>query len=333
MKNLLSSFILFLSVLFSPLCFAEVSEEENTSAQNEKAELYKFIDLYGGPFISRGEGFWEESSDPGGRSKLKFEDIDSTMWMMGATIKPYFYFLALDFRYASGHISSGTGTDSDFTDDVLIEKSESDIDGDTKYWSLELRAQLLPYRGKQTGWGSGEKKITPFATLEALFGWFHYQDKLDITNGVQIVPATGPISGLNSAYDFEWEGYKFGVKYEWDFIKKPSTLLYALGVKAFAAGLFLVEYKGVGVWNLRDDFAQNPSFSHEADGRGFEGQFGLFYSPFEHVKMELAYHALKLEADDGTSTTFFADGTTGASSLDKVRSEREGILLLLSLYF
>lgn len=333
MKYLFTFFIIFLFVLFSPLSFAEGSEDENSSAQNRKYELYGFIDLYGGPFFTRGEGSWEISFDAEGKSKLNFEDIDSTMWMIGATIKPYLYFLALDFRYASGDISSGKGIDSDSTDDVLFLRSESDIDGDTKYWSLELRVHLLPYRGKFIAWGKGERKYPQLATLEALFGWFHYEDKLDITNGVQIVPATGPIIGLNSEYGFEWEGYKFGVKYEWDFIKKPSPFLYALGVKAFAAGLFFVEYKGVGVWNLRDDFAQNPSFRHEADGRGFEGQIGLFYSPIKHVKMELAYYSLKLQAEDGTDTTFFTDGTTAASDLDKVKSNREGILLLLSLYF
>jgi len=338
MKYFFTSFIVFIFILSSYPSFADEAKDYNSSPRNEKYELYRFVDLYGGSWITWGEGSWEISFT-GGKSKLEFKNIDSNMYMIGASIKPYFYFINIDFSYASGHIQSGKSIDSDWIDNYLFSKSESETDGDTKYWSLGLYVRLIPYRGKIGKRTIGKKKPPHLATLDGFFGWFHYEDKLDITNGVQIIstpgmtPPIGPFSGLNSEYDFEWEGYKIGVKYEWDFIKKPSLFLHAMGIKMLGAILFLVDYEGKGIWNLRDDFAQNPSFRQEADGGGLEGQIGLFYSPFRHIKIELAYHALQLEARDGKDTTFFSDGTTAETDLDKVNSDRHGILFLLSLYF
>lgn len=327
MKYLVIPFVVFFFALFSYPSFAD--------PQNEKSEPYRFFDLYGGTWITQGEGSWEKSFPIDGftgRSELEFQDIDSTLYTIGARIKPYLYFVTLDIRYASGDISSATGTDSDWIDSYLFSKSEFDIDGDTQYWSLDLYLLLYPYRGRITGWGTGEKKPPHLTTLEAFFGRFHYKDELDITNGVQVIPPTGSFSGLNSEYYFEWEGFKSGLKFEWDFVKKPSSFLYALGFRTHVGFLFGVDYEGEGIWNLRTDWAQNPSFKHEADGYGFEGQIGLFYTPFKHFKMELAYHYLNLDAD-GTERIFFSDGTTYDTNLDDVSSIRHGILFLLTFYF
>ncbi len=333
MKSFFASFIVFLFVLSSHTSLAEKPKDYNFSDENEKYELYRFFDLYGGLWHTWGEGSWELSFGVGGKSKLEFKDIGSTMFLMGARIKPYFYFINIDFRYGFGSISSGTGIDSDWIDDELFSKSNSEIDGDTKYWSLDLSVLILPYRRKIGKPGMGEKKPPHLVTLEAFSGWFHYEDNLKITSGVQVIPPTGSFSGLKSTYDFKWEGLRVGLKYEWDFIKKPSSLLYGMGIKIIPAFLLLVDYEGEGTWNLRDEFAQNPSFEQEADGNGFEGQIGFFYSPFKHFKMELAYYALQLEAKDGTDRTFFSDGTTGDSHLTEVSSERHGILFHISLYF
>jgi hypothetical protein len=326
MKSLFTSFIVFLFVLSSQTSLAGKPKDYNFSDKNEKHELYRFFDLYGGLWHTWGEGSWELSFGYGGKSKLEFKDIDSNMFLVGARIRPYLNFITIDFRYGFGSISSGKGIDSDWIDDELFSKSSSEIDGDTKYWSLDLNVLILPYRRK-TG------KPLHLVTLEAFSGWFHYEDNLEITNGVQLTPPTGSFSGLKSSYDFKWEGLRVGLKYEWDFIKKPSLLLYGMGIKIIPAILLLVKYEGEGTWNLRDDFAQNPSFEQEADGYGFEGQIGLFYSPFKHFKIVLAYSVIQLEAKNGKDVTFFSDGTTGDSYLNTVKSDRHGILFLISYYF
>ncbi len=202
-----------------------------------------------------------------------------------------------------------------------------------EYLALDVYLLLWPPRGKPVGWGRGAEKPPDLASLELLLGWFRYEDRIDITNGVQVIPPSGPFSGLRSEYTFEWQGFRTGLKYEWDFIRRPSRFLYALGVKAWGAYLWGVDYDGEGIWNLRTDFAQNPSFAHEADGDGFEGQIGVFYSPLKHLKADLSYRYLSLRGDDGTDTTFFSDGTIGEANLDKVRSRRQGILFLLSYSF
>ncbi len=327
MKYLVMSFIIFLSALFS--------YPSSAAPQNEKSEPYRFFDLYGGIWTAWGEGSWEKSFPINGfigSSKLEFEGINSILYTIGVRAKPYLYFVTLDIRYASGDIPSGTGTDTDWISSFPFSESEFDIDGDTEYWSGDLYVLFYPYRGKITGWGTGERKPPHLIALEGLFGWFHYKDELDMTNGVQVIPPIGPFGGLNSEYYFEWQGFKTGLKFEEDFIERPSRFRYGLGVKAWAALLWGVDYGGEGVWNLRTDWTQNPSFQHEANGYGFEGQIGLFYSPFNHFKIELAYHVLSLKAD-GTETIFFSDGTIAYTDLDEVSSNRHGFLFLLSFFF
>ena len=336
MKYPILPFILFFSILFSSSTFADEANTHAVPTPDERSGLYRFVDLYGGTWSTLGEGSWEISFPFGGsigRSKLEFEYIDSTLYTVGAKIKPYLYFVTIDARYASGNIQAGTTIDSDWIGGLLFSRSESDADGDVEYLALDVFLLLHPLRGRMAGWGTGRAKPPHLATLEFFVGWFRYEDRIDITNGVQVIPPSGPFSGLDSEYDFQWWGFRSGLKYEWDFIRRPSRFLYALGVKAWGAYLWAVDYEGEGIWNLRTDLAQDPSFRHDADGDGFEGQIGLFYSPFKHFKVELAYRILSLSAEDGTDKTFFSDGTIGEADLDKVRSRRHGILLLLSCYF
>jgi hypothetical protein len=337
MKYLIPLLILFFITLFSHSSFAVETRNDGATDPAEKSELYNFVDLYAGVGFAFGEGSWEISFPAGagltGRSKLEFEDIDGTLYIVGAKIKPYFYFLTIDARYGSGDIRSGTTIDSDWLGSFLFSRSESDADGDVEYFALDMFVLLYPLRGKPAGWGKSVSKPRHHATLEAFFGWFYYEDRIDITNGVQVIPPSGPFSGLDSDYEFGWEGFRTGLLYEWDFIKKPSRFRHALGIRAWGAYLWAVDYEGEGIWNLRTDLAQNPSFAHDADGDGFEGQIGLFYSPLKHFKMELAYKFLSLRAEDGTDTTFFSNGTIAEVNLDKVHSKRHGVLLLLSCYF
>lgn len=134
----------------------------------------------------------------------------------------------------------------------------------------------------------------------------------------------GPLSGLNSTYDFTWDALKAGITRE-AFLTKQLRY----------GGVFsvypLVKYRGKGFWNLRmgndpTDFRiETPSFTHVASsGYGYEAALGLAYDLSDKISLSAGYRYLHFYSSDGTDTTFFADGSTAASNLDWVSVTRQG---------
>lgn len=309
----------------------------------KQTEYYDYVYLYGGVWDTTGEASWKISF-PGGASELEFDDIDSTMYLIGVMIKPYVNFITFDLKYAAGNINHGRGTDTDWESGTLWSESKSDIDGDTEYWAVDLYLPLYPWIwegiGRPTLRGKARKTPDHLVKLELLLGWFHYEDRLNMTNLYQtqdpfgIIGGAGPIAGLDSHYNFEWEGWKAGLRYEWDMVRNPSAHIYSFGLKAEGAFLFNVKYDGEGVWNLRTDLRQSPSFRHEArNGDGAEWMASLFYSPRKHFLIEFGYRGLYLSADDGKDKKYFSVGGVGQYTLEDVDARRHGPFLLLSAYF
>lgn len=316
---------------------------EPVEPTRKKIEYYDYIYLYGGVWDTTGKASGKISF-PDGTSRLEFDDIDSTMYLIGASIKPYVNFITFDFKYAAGDIDYGNGTATDWELGTLWSESKFDIDGDAEYWAVDLYLPLYPWIwegiGRPTQRGKAKKPQDHLVKLEFLLGWFHYEDRLDMSNLCQtqdpfgIIGGTGPIPGLYSHYDFEWEGLKTGLRYEWDMVKNPSDYIYSFGLKAEAAFLFNVRYDGEGIWNLRSDFQQDPSFRHKArNGDGTEWMASLFYGPMKHFLIELGYRCIDISADGGKDTTYFSGGAVGQYTLDGVDARRRGPFLLLSAYF
>lgn len=294
-------------------------------------EDHKYFDVYGGAWSVKGaEASWKTRWDSGGLgtgySELEWTDLDTLAYMIGAKVKPYFYFLDLDFHYIGGRLRDGKNTDTDWIEgSTPFSISTQDTDGHLRYWSADLGLLLYPYRGKPKGWAGGAKRRDHQTKLELIFGYFDYQLPLRLVNGVQTVPATGRFAGLRSTYDFEWAGYKTGLRFKWDFIKMPSNGLHALGLNFAYSYLWGIEYRGEGYWNLR-----GLHFTHEADdGTGTDFAVSLFYRPLKNLRFVLGHRWLDLEARNGYD---YRNGVYN-SDLVEVKSSSAGWFLTLGHSF
>lgn len=78
------------------------------------------------------------------------------------------------------------------------------------------------------------------------------------------------------------------------------------------------DYTGKGRWNLRTDFAQDPSFEHDAVGMGGSIELQAQYRFASHWRTGMGWRGQWFEATDGTDTTFFSDGSKISIPLNKV---------------
>lgn len=140
-------------------------------------------------------------------------------------------------------------------------------------------------------------------------GYEWNQQKLKIKNGVQEIPATGSINGLDSKYETLWQGAFIGG--DFDLTLTPSQKL-LLGYS-----YHFLDYEGKGYWNLRTDFQQDPSFKHTANGGGHK--INLEYTYFLNtnlglnLKGEYRYYKVK----DGNDDTYYSNGTSSSTGFNE----------------
>jgi len=261
-----------------------------------------------------------------GHSKLEWKDLDSYSYMLGAKVKPYFYFLTLDLQYLGGDIRDGECTDTDWDEGFAPwSVSKNATDGDLEYWSIDLDILLYPYLGKPVGWGMSERRPNNKTRFEAILGYFRYEYDLHDFNGVQTVPSLGPFDGLDSTYDFKWKGFRTGLRYAYDFVKEPSHGLHAIGFRIEYSYLWKVDFDGEGYWNLRD-----LRFTQEADdGTGNDWVLAFFYDPLKNIQIQFGHRWLTVSAKNGYD---LRDGTLNAY-LDTVDSKSRGWFLNLAYTF
>ncbi len=320
------------TILMTVLFFGLFLWPRPGSAQTEEHGLYRYVDLTLGGWVASGDAsFTISGSDLSGgfKSKLTWKNLSGIYPLVGieVTPMPWRHSLYLNLKTAAGSLD-GDGTDEDWlTGDFATFfgtnyiKSRSDTESDGSYTALDLG---YTYRyGRRFG-------VVGFG------GYFQFQEKFTMTKGFQEAPlwVFGPFFGLNSTYDMEWDGWRVGGKGYVNFVPSPRRGLYDLGLKVEGALLWGVDYTGEGVWNLREDFRQDPSFRHTADG-GTGGQFSLslFYHPVRYVGIEVGYYYLTLNIEDGIDRTFFSDGSEGLADLDEVTADRHGFTASASVRF
>jgi hypothetical protein len=262
-------------------------------------------------------------------SRLDFKKIDSPMTIItgGMGIGPYFSF---DGLIGAGSISDGRSTDTDrFVPSagggLQFSQSSSNINGDVRLGQLNVYFNNHRFTGKNQGpWG-------------AVFGYTHYEDKLTMTNGVQNVsvifdgtafPPPGPFPPtqvLNSTFDFYWDAIKFGVLPQFEITDR-------LSISGMFAVYPYVSYRGEGYWNLRtgggpDAFrSESPNFIQKSStGYGYEALLGLTYRIAKKVELTAGYRYFFLYAENGTDTTYFANGSVAKTDLDWATVTRQGV--------
>lgn len=197
--------------------------------------------------------------------------------------------LALGAEGSYAWITDGANTDSDYDRDDrrgLFSRSTAETDG----YLLDAEAVVaVDFFARSARFGAAP-----------LAGLAFYRQHLNDTSGVQRVDKetgeTGPFPGLDSEYTAGWTGGFAGLKL-W---ARPSRAISA----ALEARFYLADYGAEAVWNLRDDFKQNPSFRHDAGGEGWSVRLaaGWEFRPLWTLALYAGWRSFS--AKDGTDTTF-----------------------------
>ena len=152
-------------------------------------------------------------------------------------------------------------------------------------------------------------------------GYSFSRQELTIHDGVQTIsgvnpfggpnpPLPGPIPGLDSTYDGEWQTGFIGLDLEY----KPSPKFEIYG----GVELHFGQYEAEADWNLRADFRHPVSFTHESDeALGLLANGGLRIG-WKNVLLNAEIRYSNFEAEDGIDTTYFSNGTIGKTKLNEV---------------
>lgn len=215
-----------------------------------------------------------------------------------------------------GTITAGDNRDSDYAgDDRTLEFSRSLNDaGDGEVWDLSTAVGLILFPK------NNRIRIYP------LLGYSFHEQNLALTGGNQIIPPTGPFDNLDSTYDSEWKGFWTGIDVE--FFPTSIMTLFA-GIEFHAA-----DYDAKANWNLRTDLQHPVSFTNESDdATGFIVDGGMQIKLSDAVLFNAGVEYKKFEAEEGTHTKYFTDGTTSAVRLNEVNWESYSIMAGLTFRF
>ncbi|WP_305045054.1 hypothetical protein [Geoalkalibacter sp.] len=205
-----------------------------------------------------------------------------------------------------GFVFSGDNQDSDFfADNRQMEFSRSNNSSDNgSVWDIQGAIGMEFAR---------RTKNNVRASLTPYLGYSYHAQNFQITDGNQTIatedftPPPGPFPGLNSRYETEWYGPLVGLHLL--YVMEDNQSRPRLALWGDATYHFMSSYKAEGRWNLRSDFAQDPSFRHLADGGGWKLAGGFLYNTSLRSSWGLdAFYTSWLADEDGVARVFFSDG-------------------------
>ena len=247
-----------------------------------------------------------DGSSPNILSELSWEELRSAQVLLqGNIVWPWVFAVKGYVDY--GWIMDGDNQDSDYLGDnrtFEFSRSNNDAgDGDVRDASLAIG---YPFR-------FGEEAI---ATITPLVGYSYHGQNLRMTDGYQTIPASGPLSGLDSTYETEWDGAWVGLDMRFKALefKIPGHRVETF----FTCEYHWYDYYAEADWNLRPDFKHPKSFVHETDGNGLKLEAGFNIWLRDNFAFNLKYDYVDFSAEEGIDTTFFSDGTSGQTQLNEV---------------
>ena len=282
-----------------------------------------------------------------GGSTLDFQRINAPLNIFSAEVRPTGW-LFFDVDIAGQAFSGGgIGHDHDWISApgykltdlsngyVFVNPSQTDfsesissLSGDTHLSDANAYLRVFAFRE------SVDEKVTYTHLFDVSVGYLWYSDVVHMRQGVQVAapdpnlsPAPlGPFNGLDSKYTFAWKGVRLGVR---------ETTLFGSGWSA--EGRFGImpsmDYQGRGYWNLRPDFAQNPSFTQSGTGTGIDYSLGVAYTAMKALTLRVGYMGCYFHLRNGTDRVFFSDGTSASDLLEAVDSERKGMYASATLQY
>ena len=212
-----------------------------------------------------------------------------------------------------GWINGGTGRDSDYhgNDRTLeVYRWYTDTEDDNVF-------------DASIGLGIEKKYWQDRVTLGLLGGYSYHEQNLRLTNGVQVIPDSMPLDGLDSTYESKWHGPFAGVDIKLQPL--PHVSLYGLLEYHWS------DYRGEADWNLRSDLAHPVSFSHEADNAdGLAATLQGSYHFSRQWALDLSFLYRSFSAKDGIDLTYMASGATLATRLNEVNWQSSAVTVGLS---
>ena len=205
-----------------------------------------------------------------------------------------------------GRITSGTNQDSDYSGNNRtreFSRSNNKTGGNVVDASIGIGKTLRLL----------DQTVGKFIYVTPSIGWSVHQQNLTITDGVQTIPATGPIVGLASSYATQWQGPWIGV----DALVETGGNLSLTA----SAEYHLADYSAKANWNLRNDFAHPVSFKHTAKGQGIGGSVGVSYPVARSWTMNLILNYHQWSTRAGSDAVYFSDGSVGYTRLNTVNWE------------
>jgi len=151
-----------------------------------------------------------------------------------------------------------------------------------------------------------------------------------MTDGNQTVasiytPPVGPIEGLDSTYNADWNGPWIGLDINYKFDKKHT--IYA------EVEYHRADYYAEANWNLRADLNHPKSFEHTADGNGIVISMGGSTSFKKQWTLNINFDYQKWSTDTGTDRVFFSSGTTLETPLNEVNWQSYAVMMGVAYHF
>jgi|GEM_PF-2136251 len=259
-----------------------------------------------------------------GASTLAFKDQKGGMALFSLEIAHPQGKVAVGLQGGTGRIRGGGGTDTDFLNGSLYFQSRFETSGDAAFWAVDLR----------TAWTT---PISPRWVIQPFLGWVHYRDEMRLSNGVWTTlygrMTDRPFAGLDSRYTFCWDALRLGLIGEGDLAAPDPRGVVPFRLTGHFSVFPFVHYRGSGIWNLREDLRQDPSFTHEVDQGGLlgvEGALSLVYRPLPWLALEGGGRLFYGYARSGRDRTYFSNGTIGEADLEEVQTFRIGFFLQMN---
>ncbi|MFI5362080.1 MAG: hypothetical protein ACHQ49_08940 [Elusimicrobiota bacterium] len=283
-------------------------------------------------------------------STLNFNGLKSDITVFSEEVRPVGWFsVAVDFGTAG--TNGGTGFDHDWINapNVILTSpsgftyvtpnhedfslSQESLSGYVRFVSPTAYLRVISLR---EGAGTGDSYLHLF---DVGLGYGVYDELVHITNGVQVAapdayinsviglpPPGTAFEGLNSSYRFHWQGVRLALR---------EKLL--LGPHLSSEGKFGVipaaSYAGTGIWNLRGDFQQNPSFTQRTTGHAYDFSLDLAYEVVQYVTLKAGYMLEYFTASGGTDTTRTVAAGDVNDTLDNVKLLRSGVFVGAAFQF
>lgn len=219
--------------------------------------------------------------------------------------------LRLEMQLARGEVTAGTAQDSDY---------------DASNRSEEFSRSLSSTKGSTTerisigtGW---ELSRRDRLSMVALVGYRHQTQALVKREGEQTVstslrtPTPGPINGLDSHYDAQWQSV-------WGGIDLHHTLADQQKINLRIEHHW-ADYYAAAHWNLRRDLAQPTSFEHFAIGRGLVVSASYLYPIGKHWAMEFSAQQEQWQTKSGLDRIYFSNGSVATTRFNEATWESTG---------